>query len=108
MKLNQPILRKAARFTLALLLLVPVCAQTPLPDGDGKKLVERICNQCHGPENYARKKHSQDEWEKIVDDMVEKGATGTDDEFETVVRYLAKNFGKTADKTYMYRTAAVR
>ena len=90
-----------------LISLHPLSAQSPLPEGEGKKVTERICNSCHGPENYVRKKHTKDEWEGIVDNMVERGAAGTDDEFETVVRYLYTNFGKSTHELRMMRASVV-
>jgi competence protein ComEA len=81
-------------FLAALVLALPLSAQTPLPEGQGKKLVERICNECHGPENYIKKRLTKDGWEKVMQDMIEKGAQGTDAEFDIVVEYLAKNFPK--------------
>jgi len=71
-----------------------LAAQDQLPEGEGKKEVEKLCNDCHGPENYTKKKHTRDEWEKVIQDMVEKGASGTDKELDTIVAYLTKYFGK--------------
>ena len=34
------------------------------------------------------------EWEEVLTKMIEKGATGTEKEFETVYGYLLRNFGK--------------
>jgi mono/diheme cytochrome c family protein len=88
-------------FFAALALAHPLSAQTALPEGEGKKLVERICNECHGPENYVKKRLTKDGWEKVVQDMIEKGAQGTDAEFDIVVEYLSKHFGKpTAKKAF--------
>lgn len=96
-------------FSIALILSsVPLAAQNQLPESEGKKVVERICNQCHSPENYTRTKHTEDEWETIVDNMVERGATGTDNEFETVVLYLARNFGKVKAERPELRASADR
>ena len=33
-------------------------------------------------------------WESTVDDMVSRGATGTDQELDAIVNYLATNMGK--------------
>jgi competence protein ComEA len=75
-------------------LFLVLLAQNPLPDGQGKDVVERICNECHGPEKYIKKRLDKDGWEKVIQDMIEKGAQGTDKEFDSVVEYLTKNFGK--------------
>src|SRR5579871_3261090 len=77
--------------------LVPVLnAQAKLPDGDGKALVERICTECHGADQIVELKLSEAEWRAEVDKMIARGAEGTDEEFNTIVKYLAKNFGKPA------------
>jgi competence protein ComEA len=79
---------------LAAAVVLVAAAQDPLPEGEGKKVVEKLCNDCHGPENYTSKKHTKEEWDKVIQDMVEKGASGTDKELDTVVAYLTKYFGK--------------
>jgi competence protein ComEA len=70
----------------------------PLPDGEGKKVVQKLCLDCHGPENFTAKKLTKKEWEKVINDMIQSGASGTDEEFDIVVKYLTKNFGKPEDK----------
>ena len=67
-----------------------------LPEGPGKELVGKICMSCHDSGNFRRARHSSEEWSDSVADMVERGASGTPAEFEAVVAYLAKNFGKDA------------
>jgi|HubBroStandDraft_6_1064221.scaffolds.fasta_scaffold1049407_1 hypothetical protein len=66
----------------------------PLPEGDGKKLVVKLCTDCHGVEQIVAKKRTKEEWDAVISDMVQKGASGKDDEFDAVVAYLTKNFGK--------------
>ncbi len=68
--------------------------EKPLPEGEGKKVVEKLCLDCHGSENFTDKKRTKDEWEAVISDMVEKGAQGTDKELDQVVAYLTKYFGK--------------
>jgi len=41
---------------------------------------------------------SKDRWGNIVDDMVSRGATGTDEDIDQVINYLAANFGKSDAK----------
>lgn len=48
---------------------------------------------CHTVEIATTLKQSADQWSETVDDMVDRGAEGTDDEFELIVKYLAANFG---------------
>jgi cytochrome c5 len=63
-----------------------------LPDGPGKATMEKICSGCHAPEIVLGRHETEDGWTQIVSDMVNKGANGTDDEFNTIIDYLAKNF----------------
>ena len=82
------------RNALLVLIAGTMAAQTPLPEGEGKKIVEKVCLDCHGPENFTSKKRDKEGWEKVIADMVEKGAQGTDEEYDKIVAYLVKNFGK--------------
>src|SRR5579862_5906969 len=47
---------------------------------------------CHGVDLVTKQRQSADGWAAVVDDMVNRGAQGTDDEFEMVINYLSKNF----------------
>ena len=68
--------------------------QSELPDGKGKELVERECTKCHGLEGVTRSRMTKERWAAVVDDMVSRGASGTDEEIEQIIDYLAANFGK--------------
>jgi competence protein ComEA len=85
------------RLVLFLCLTAAAAAQT-LPDGPGKAVVERMCTPCHGLENVVRARMTKDRWGNIVDDMVSRGATGTDEEIDQVINYLAANFSKSDAK----------
>jgi competence protein ComEA len=63
-----------------------------LPDGEGKQLVQKICSSCHGLETALADGYSEASWRKLVNTMISRGAEGTDEEFDLVVKYLAKNF----------------
>ena len=68
-------------------------AQDTLPEGRGKAEFSRICSQCHAVTIVTKLRNSEDGWSGVVDDMVSRGAQGTDDEFNRVVKYLAAHFG---------------
>lgn len=63
-----------------------------LPDGQGKETLQKICSGCHAPEIVAGRHETKERWAQIVSDMVNKGANGTDDEFNEIIEYLSKNF----------------
>ncbi len=78
----------------------PLAAQSlKLPDGPGKATTEKICGACHGAELVIGRQETRDTWGAIVDDMIQRGAAGTEDEFFQVVDYLATNFSKTSPVT---------
>lgn len=86
-------------FHAGVLLLVaasgtlPLGAQPTLPEGRGRNEFQRICGQCHGVEMAVKLRMSEDRWAGVVDDMVSRGAQGTQDDFDRVSRYLGKYFG---------------
>jgi competence protein ComEA len=73
-------------------VLIFALAQT-LPDGPGKAVTERMCKPCHGLDNVVRARRTPDKWAEIVDDMVSRGAKGTDAEVDQVIEYLSAHFG---------------
>jgi len=77
-----------------LLLAIEAGAQVTLPEGEGKSLVQTICVGCHGLETAVDSNRTEAQWKKVVDTMASRGAEGTDEEFAIIVKYLAKNFGK--------------
>jgi competence protein ComEA len=66
-----------------------------LPDGPGKKEVLAICRDCHDLDTVTAENRTKDGWRKMIAKMGERGAEGTDDQFEAVINYLTKNFGRT-------------
>src|SRR5437879_3699235 len=77
-------------------LLIPTASAQSLPNGPGKDVFQRVCSACHEAELVMDKKQTKEGWSATVDEMVARGAEGTDKEFDTIVEYLAKNFGKEA------------
>ncbi len=72
--------------------LIPAAAQD-LPAGPGQETVKKVCGNCHDFTAIVERHYSRDRWSSVVDDMVSKGAQGTDQELEDVVNYLADHFG---------------
>jgi cytochrome c5 len=64
----------------------------PLPDGPGKEVVLNICTQCHDLGRVRRERVNAEGWAEILQTMLNEGAPLTDKDFETVLRYLARNF----------------
>ncbi len=82
-----------ATILTAFLLTASVQAQD-LPDGAGKDVVVRVCTVCHDTARIISKKWTKEEWNTTIDKMAARGAMASDEEFEIIVTYLTKNFGK--------------
>jgi competence ComEA-like helix-hairpin-helix protein len=63
------------------------------PEGPGKSIFENTCGGCHGADIVIGQTGTRDVWQDTVDSMRSRGATGTDDDFKTIVDYLTKYFG---------------
>jgi len=75
-----------------LLITLFWCTRMAAQD-DAKALVERTCSKCHSLTSTLKQRNSADTWAAIVDDMIGRGAEGSDADFEKIVKYLAKNYG---------------
>ncbi len=64
-----------------------------MPDGPGKALVEDLCGSCHSVEEAVATRRSERDWKDVIQLMVDRGATGSEDEFKSILAYLAKNYG---------------
>ena len=75
-------------------LLLSLFQVPELPDGRGKKTTEQLCGNCHGLAILSGPKRTKAVWRKTVDQMAALGVEGADEEFEEVVEYLTRHFGK--------------
>lgn len=97
----------AAVFAGSLALLVPALAgsvgQSPqqLPAGQGRDTFERVCSGCHATTLATSQRKSADDWATVVIEMRSRGASGSDEEMESIVNYLATNFGKSESVTHV-------
>ena len=92
------VFRKVSVLTLGFAGLVMGQALT-MPAGTGKATTERVCGACHGAEIMIGRQETRETWGAITDDMVQRGAQGTPDEFYEIVDYLSANFSKTSPVT---------
>ena len=64
-----------------------------LPEGPGKSAVVKICSECHAVEQAVAMRGSENDWKDVIELMIDRGATGSEDEFKSIITYLAKNYG---------------
>jgi competence protein ComEA len=76
--------------------------QTPPPsqapdkpsDDPAAGLFVRMCGECHDTSRISSTRRTRADWEDQIGKMIEQGAKGTDKEFEIVIGYLLRTFGK--------------
>ena len=71
----------------------PAASPSAMPAGAGKAIVQEKCVMCHALSVVTSKHSSQREWDQVVNQMVSRGADLSDEEIDTVIEYLAKNYG---------------
>lgn len=69
----------------------------PVPEvvagADGATLLQDRCSTCHGLDRIASERNSAGAWERVVTEMIGKGAQLTSEEQAILVEYLAANYG---------------
>jgi competence protein ComEA len=85
-------MRIIVAWVAVVLLAQTAFAQDTLPDGPGKDEVLRLCGTCHEAAKATSVKLTQEGWVETIDRMKAFGAAGGDDEFATVLEYLATHF----------------
>jgi competence protein ComEA len=74
--------------------LIPLAQAQDLPEGKGKDTVEQVCGACHGTDLVSSRRATKQGWSYIVDDMVSRGASATNDQIKEINEYLTKNLGQ--------------
>ena len=54
----------------------------------------QTCNRCHDAARITAIRRTKTEWEEVINKMIERGATGSEDDFMTVFGYLRRHYGK--------------
>jgi competence protein ComEA len=75
------------------LLLIASLVQE-LPNGPGKAEVLKLCLDCHDQDTITVDNRTKEAWKKTIAKMVDRGAEGTDEQFDAIIAYLTKNFGR--------------
>jgi hypothetical protein len=62
------------------------------PPGPGRDALFKVCKECHGPESVLGQLKTRSEWSKTLDEMAANGATGTDEEWNSILEYLDTHY----------------
>ncbi len=92
-----PVVQDAGQATMA-----PASPSQPkpvaeLPEGDGKAIATEYCQDCHKLTNLMKARKAPDDWRDSVQTMMDRGARLPQDKVDTLIQYLAKNFGPQTD-----------
>jgi hypothetical protein len=94
---------------IVMLLVTTQCTSSPAPTSapanpastsavtspsalDGKALFEQRCGTCHGLDRVQNEGGNADQWKRVVDNMIQRGAKLNSDEAAAVVNYLAQTY----------------
>ena len=94
------------RTRLALMLsiaLLPAAARVSLAqdyllaNAPGKDLVTGACESCHGIETVIKHKRSPAQWDDVVQQMIQRGVSVTDEQKKLMLTYLNGHYGQDSD-----------
>jgi competence ComEA-like helix-hairpin-helix protein len=91
----------------AALLGTVASAQSELPAGPGKDVVERVCAPCHGVYPLMQRNRTKEAWGNTVDRMIGRGAKAAGEDAQVIVQYLYDNFGVPTPTTINVNKAGV-
>ena len=63
-------------------------------DDPANDLFIQTCNRCHDAARITALRRTKTEWEEVINKMIERGATGSEEDFMTVFGYLRRHYGK--------------
>ena len=63
-------------------------------DDPAAELFSQMCSRCHDGARITAIRRTKSEWEDVLTKMIERGATGSEEDFLTVFGYLRRHHGK--------------
>lgn len=64
-------------------------------DGQAQQVFGAVCGKCHPVERVTAMRRSRSQWEETIESMITaRGAQISDEEFDTVLIYLIKEYGR--------------
>ena len=66
------------------------------PPGAGQPQVQAACGPCHAVTVVTSARKRPEEWERLVEVMITRGARVSDADYDVIVDYLVRNFSAAA------------
>ena len=54
----------------------------------------KICGHCHESERIVEGRRLRQQWEEVIEKMIDEGATGSNADFTVVLNYLLREYGR--------------
>jgi putative heme-binding domain-containing protein len=64
-----------------------------LPEGKGKAEFQKVCGNCYSVSMATSQRMDRAQWTGVVNDMVSRGAQGTQQDLDNIIAYLTANYG---------------
>jgi uncharacterized protein GlcG (DUF336 family) len=77
-----------------------------LPNAPGKQELTGACESCHGIEAIAKHKRSPHQWDDLIQMMIVRGVSVTDEQKQVMLTYLKTYFGQ--ERNYIPQPAPFR
>ena len=78
----------------AIVRQAPADAARQQADQQATAAYQRVCSTCHDAQRILSNRRTKDQWSEVIDKMIERGAQGTDDDFNEVMEYLISHYGR--------------
>ncbi len=69
-------------------------AAQPEVDAKGAATFARVCSLCHDGARILSNRRSKSQWTEVIEKMMERGAQVSDQDFEDVMDYLLRHYGR--------------
>jgi Spy/CpxP family protein refolding chaperone len=92
-RLTAPILAVGFALACAVSAAAQQTSIPPLPEGEGRDLVQFHCSICHDLTLVRQQRLSRPVWNRILDDMKKNGAVFSEEQRQVILDYLAKHLG---------------
>ena len=84
----------AAATALAAVSIAALGAQQDAAKDPGLETFTAVCSKCHTPERILATRRTRTQWEEVLDKMTKIGAQITDENYDTLMDYLLRRYGK--------------
>jgi hypothetical protein len=83
---------------LALIALGPVVTMAAFQQAEARPEpppeFTKVCVRCHPSEKIVEARRYPEQWDQVIEQMVARGATGSEEEFDVVYDYLVTQYGR--------------